>query len=68
MDILAWFKKPTPPAPPPIVGRDDTEKVAFHIERFERALSQCTNDAKRADLAKNLAYWQAIKSAQEGLN
>jgi len=67
MDILAWFRKPKF-TPPPIVGRDDTENVEFHIERFERALSQCTNDAKRTELERNLHYWKGLKALQEGMN
>lgn len=66
MDFLKWFREPTPP--PIIPLRTDSEKVDFHIARFTRALEQCENSKKRADLERNLRYWLAIKAAQEGLN
>lgn len=66
MDFLKWFREPTPLPIVPV--RTEGEKVEFHIRRFTRALEQCTDAKKRADLERNLRYWLAIKAAQEGLN
>ena len=37
-------------------------KVDFNIERFERAIRQCENPAKKAELKANLKYWASIKA------
>jgi hypothetical protein len=62
---------PPPPPPPPIVIPDATratsEKVDFHIERFERAIAQSTNPARRAELEANLKFWRAAKASRNAL-
>ena len=68
------FGRPEPsPAVQPLVpnpaaaARTPAQKVDFHIRRFSLALQQCENPAKREELARNLAYWQAIKAANAAL-
>lgn len=55
--------------PDPAPRRTDREKVQFHIDRFERALAQCTKgEAREAELRANLDYWTALRDADAKLN
>lgn len=39
----------------------DRARAAYHVARFERALAQCAKgEARRAELAAWLKYWQAV--------
>lgn len=64
--MFGWFRgrEPAPEAAPLVLPRDSDDAV-FHVERFERALEQCTNPNKKPELEKNLAYWKAILAANE---
>lgn len=55
----------SPPAPVGVITTDpavrDRARAAIHVARFERALAQCaTGEARRAELAAWLEYWQAV--------
>lgn len=68
MRMFKWLFPEKPVPLPPLPARREGEKVDFHVQRFTRALEQCTNEAKRSELERYLRYWTAIKAAQEGLN
>ncbi|RIK92885.1 MAG: hypothetical protein DCC73_11445 [Proteobacteria bacterium] len=60
--------KTQPPAAPAVPMLQDTPpstrdraRAAIHVARFERALAQCAKgEARRAELAAWLEYWQAV--------
>lgn len=64
--VLAVLLLRRRPAPPVIASRRDHDRAAVHVERFTRALEQCTNPAKRGELERNLRYWTLIQQAEEG--
>lgn len=72
LDRFLGRADPTPRAiiaPDPAPSRTDREKVAFHIDRFTRALEQCDKGpARRAELQANLDYWTALRDADAKLN
>ena len=60
--------EPDPPVDLAVAQRTPIQKVRFHIDRFERALEQCTKGPEReAELRRHLDYWRKIDEAHRGL-
>jgi hypothetical protein len=49
-------------------GRTTLEKVDFNIARYKRALAQPGGAPNEAELLRWLAYWEAMKVANEGIS
>lgn len=55
-----------PPQPAPAAPQDvSLEKIDFHIDRYERALAQCTKGRDRSlQLQRELSYWRGRRKTE----
>lgn len=51
-----------------LATRTPTEKVQFHINRYDRAIAQCgKGPERRAQLVRERDFWRAVAKAQRQL-